>query len=432
MATRPWARAGAWLAFLAPFFYLTYGFANQLAARRNNVPAIVFEWERWVPFVPWTIVPYWSINAFYGISLFVCASRVELGTHARRLLTAQVVAVACFILFPLRFAYPHPDTDGIPGFFFDALTSFDKPFNQAPSLHIALLVILWDLYAKHLPRPTHWFLHGWFALIGFSVLTTYQHHFIDIPTGVLLGAFCLWLWPDGGGHAFAAASLSRDRRRLVLASRYLAGGAAAAAVAIWFGGVAWWLFWVTVSLWFVAANYAMVGARGFQKDATGRMSLASRLLLAPYLFAAFINSRSWTRADPEPRPIANGVWLGRIPLASEAAAFRTVVDLCAELPGARFAGKWICVPMLDLVTPSAAQLRGAATEIERARADGPVLVCCALGYSRSAASAATWLLRHGAASAVPDAIDRVRSARPRIVIDATLREQINAAAAERE
>ena len=63
----------------------------------------------------------------------------------RRLLTAQVVAVVCFILFPLRFTFRQPATDGIPGFLFDALTSFDKPFNQAPSLHIALLVILWDL-----------------------------------------------------------------------------------------------------------------------------------------------------------------------------------------------------------------------------------------------------------------------------------------------
>ena len=32
----------------------------------------------------------------------MCATRAELDTHGRRLLTAQIVAVACFILFPLR------------------------------------------------------------------------------------------------------------------------------------------------------------------------------------------------------------------------------------------------------------------------------------------------------------------------------------------
>ena len=73
-------------------------------------------------------------------------------THARRLLTAQIVAVVCFILFPLKFTFQQPETHGLAGFLFAALTSFDKPFNQAPSLHIALLVILWRLYARHLPR----------------------------------------------------------------------------------------------------------------------------------------------------------------------------------------------------------------------------------------------------------------------------------------
>ena len=198
LAERPWRRAVAWLCFLGPFFYVTYGAANWLASLRATVPSIVFGWEHAIPFLGWTIIPYWSINAFYGLSLFVCATRDELDTHGRRLLTAQVVAVLCFILFPLRFTFAQPETEGLSGFLFAALTSFDQPFNQAPSLHIALLVILWVLYARHLPHWALWLLHPWFLLVGVSVLTTYQHHVIDIPTGALLGFFCLWLWPDRG------------------------------------------------------------------------------------------------------------------------------------------------------------------------------------------------------------------------------------------
>lgn len=427
--SRPWRRAIGWLAFLAPFFYLTYGAANVLAASRQHVASIVFEWERHIPFVDWTIIPYWSINAFYGISLLVCATRIELDTHARRLLTAQVVAVACFILFPLRFTYQHPETDGVPGFMFDALTSFDKPFNQAPSLHIALLVILWVLYAKHLPRPARWLLHIWFAWVGVSVLTTYQHHFFDIPTGALLGFVCLWLWPDRGEGLLSRVALATERKRVLLATRYLIGGAVVAGVAVWIGGAALWLLWPAVSLLLVATNYAILGPDGFQKDADGRMSLAARVLFAPYLAGAFLNSRSWTRRDPKPVAIGDGVWLGRIPMAHEPSEFFTVVDLCAELPGTS-AGRWICVPMLDLVPPSATQLRSAAESIERGRAAGPVLVCCALGYSRSAATVATWLLTSNTAGTVSEAIDTVRRARPRIVIDTALRDRI-ATAAER-
>ena len=46
----PWGRALAWLLFLAPFFFITYGLANWVAAQRANVPALVFGWERALPF----------------------------------------------------------------------------------------------------------------------------------------------------------------------------------------------------------------------------------------------------------------------------------------------------------------------------------------------------------------------------------------------
>jgi len=428
---RPWRRAICWLAFLAPFFYLTYGAANSVAAHRHDVPSIVFAWERHIPFLGWTIIPYWSINAFYSLSPFVCTTSAELDVHGRRLLTAQIVAVVCFILFPLKFTFQQPETHGLVGALFAALTSFDRPFNQAPSLHIALLVILWRLYAKHLPRLAQWPLHIWFALVGASVLTTYQHHFFDIPTGALLGLFCMWLWPERGESPLATAALATDRRRLLLVTRYLIGGGLIAALAVWTGGAALWLLWPAVSLVLVAANYAVLGPAGFQKDTDGRMSLAARLLLAPYLAGAFVNSRSWTRHEPRPVAIGDGVWLGRIPLAREAAGFATVVDLCAELPGGATVGTWMCIPMLDLVPPQPAQLRNAAASIERGRSAGPVLVCCALGYSRSAATVATWLLTRNPAKTMSEAIENVRGARPRIVIDSALRAAIAIAAGRR-
>ena len=63
------------------------------------------------------------LDGFYALSLFVCASKAELDTHARRLLTAQIGAVACFILFPLRFTFARPEASGLDGLLFTALTS---------------------------------------------------------------------------------------------------------------------------------------------------------------------------------------------------------------------------------------------------------------------------------------------------------------------
>jgi protein-tyrosine phosphatase/membrane-associated phospholipid phosphatase len=413
---RPWRRALAWLCFLTPFFYITYGAANWLTSLRTTVPSIVFGFEHAIPFLAWTIIPYWSINAFYGLSLFVCTTRDELDTHGRRLLTAQIVAVLCFILFPLRFTFTQPETDGISGFLFTALTSFDMPFNQAPSLHIALLVILWVLYARHIPRWALWLLHPWFVLVGFSVLTTYQHHVIDIPTGALLGFFCLWLWPDRTPSPASALAFTNDPRRRALALRYAAGALLIAAAALLAGRAGWWLFWPSLALALVAANYALFGAGGFQKGADGRMSLAARVLLAPYLAGAWVNSRAWTRNDPLRAMVGDGVAIGRLPSRRDSIEFASIVDLSAELPLRYDHNGWHAFPTLDLVAPQPATLRDAAVTIERARENGPVLVCCALGYSRSACAVAAWLLITGRAASTEDAIARVRRVRPRIVL----------------
>ncbi len=145
-----WKPGLVWLLVLGPLFFLSYGFANHQAASAAVVPSIVFDWERHIPLWPWTILPYWSIDIFYGLSLLICTTRLELRRHGLRLLTAQLICVACFLLFPLKFSTPRPHVDGWAGQLFDALAGFDLPYNQAPSLHIVLLLILWDFYRQRL------------------------------------------------------------------------------------------------------------------------------------------------------------------------------------------------------------------------------------------------------------------------------------------
>lgn len=415
---RPWRRALAWLALLAPAFFASYGFANWVASLRTDVGAVVFDWERTIPFVAWTIVPYWTIDALYGLSLLLCATRAEVDALGRRLLLAQAICVACFLAFPLRFSFARPETGGVFGWMFDVLAGFDKPFNQAPSLHIALLVILWLLYLRRLPDRWRWLVHGWFALIGISVLTTYQHHFIDIPTGLLVGWLCVWLVPDEGGSPLRAAALAPDTKRRMVAARYAAGAAAVAALAVFIGGWGLWLLWIAVSLAIVGAIYAFLDERAFQKSADGSMSLAARWLLAPYLVGAWLNSRWWTRSSPEPGTVLPGLLIGRIPTRQEREAYgiRSVVDMAAELPCATSGVRYLSVPQLDLTSPSSNHLERAVQAIESAMASGPVLVCCALGYSRSAAAVAAWLVATGRAAAAVDAADQVRRARPACVL----------------
>ena len=431
LSPRPWKRAVAWLAFLGPFFFASYGFATWWTSRRTDVGAIVFDWEREIPFAPWTIVPYWSIDVFYAISLFVCASVRELDAHAKRLLTAQIVAVSCFLAFPLRFTFERPPADGLLGTLFAILGSFDEPFNQAPSLHIALLVILWALYARHTRGLARLVVHAWATLIGISVLTTWQHHFVDIPTGALLGFFCLWLWPVDARSPIVSMQWTRDPRRRQLALRYCIGALLFVAVAVALRGLAWWLLWPAVSLALVAVNYALIGSAGFQKRTNGTLSPGAVALLLPYLVGARLNARWWTRGQPQAVRVADDVWLGRLPRAGERGAddFAAIVDMTAELPGRPNGRPYANLPVLDLVAADATTLTEAAGAIERARQHGSVLVCCALGYSRSASAVAAWLVATGRAADPESAIAQLRAVRPAIVLGDTHRAQLIAASA---
>lgn len=201
-----------------------------------------------------------------------------------------------------------------------------------------------------------------------------------------------------------------------MAALYLLGAAVLLVPVVLLRGAALWLLWPVASLLLVALAYAGLGTAVFQKRADGRLTMAARWLLAPYLGAAWINSRLWTRRAPQPVPVLDGVWLGRIPNGALPPPLGGVVDACAELSCRAQGAAYASVPMLDLVVPAPEQLREAAEAIERLHAHGPLLVCCALGYSRSAASVATWLLRSGRAADADAAVAIVRAARPGIVL----------------
>jgi membrane-associated phospholipid phosphatase len=175
-----------------------YVVANAYTAQLppERIGEIGMAWERNIPFVPWMIVPYMSINLLYVISPFLCRSRRELRIHVLRFAVATIIALGCFLLFPLRFAAVRPETTGLTGALFQLLGSVDKPYNQAPSLHIALLVILWDCFRRHCPSQWLWLPRLGFIMITVSVLTTWQHHFLDVPTGLILGVAVCYLIPQ--------------------------------------------------------------------------------------------------------------------------------------------------------------------------------------------------------------------------------------------
>jgi len=412
--TRPWTLAVLWLAVLTAFFFVSYGFTNWMTSLRHQVPSLVFGWEHRIPFLAWTVVPYWSTDLLYALSLFICRTRRELNTHAMRLVAAQIFSISGFLLFPLRFTFERLHPAGLFGWMFDALASFDKPFNQAPSLHLSLTTILWARYSQHLSGGWLWLMRGWMILMGVSTLTTYQHHFIDVPTGVWVGLLCIAMFPDE--PVIVRYEAVREPQRIKFGAAYAVGCALLVGLALRIGGMGWWLLWPAGALSIVAIIYFSGRPELFRK-ANGAMPPVMVCLLAPYLAAAWLNSRLWTRREPC-NEITDGIWLGRLPGKAERnrQGIASIVDMTAELPADAAGVVYRAVPMLDLVVPTVEQLDAAVDAIAELKWERPTLVCCALGYSRSAASLAAWLTASGKAASVSDSIALISARRPHIAL----------------
>ena len=126
--------------------------------------------------------------------------------------------------------------------------------------------------------------------------------------------------------------------------------------------------------------------------------------------------RPWDKVTPE-------VWIGRTLNQREAAAaarlgVTAVLDLTAEFSEAKPFRALIYrnIPILDLTAPSIDQLREMAAFIDDESRKGIVYIHCKIGYSRTAAAAAAYLLQTGKAGSVTEAIALLRQVRPAIVV----------------
>ena len=492
MKTKQFLSQLAALAVVAAIFYASYGATNALTSARANVPEIYFAWERAVPFWAWSIVPYWSLNLLYALGFFLCRDAGELARYVTQLLAAQLIATLFFIAFPLQMSWEKPAVSGLSGFLFSSLAAFDLPFNQAPSLHIILCVVVGAFYL----RKAHavWLkaaLVAWFALIGLSVLTTYQHHFIDIPTGLAAGCFVLLVRPiDGEALRFAVAAETARYKwaALYLGLAFLTLFTAIAGAKIW-GAWMLWLSWASLSFALVACGYAFLGAGVFAKNGQGRHAAAAKALLFPYLCVARLNALFWLRGRRLSDEILPGLYLGSV---KQAGKFDAVLDCAAEFERPGGAQIYASLPMLDMITPCADELKRGADELERLvkralcggenlpqiaaklgsnfsakagcahgrdfkfhrQADSRlnlqtrgsaskdeeqtltdsneraveingknVLVCCALGYGRSASVLLAWLVIY-AGLGFDEALNLLKSRREKIAVASSLRDRI--------
>jgi len=176
-----------WLLYLFSLFSLLYGSVNQQISLGSPPSSFLFAWEHHIPFVEEWIVPYIALYPMVILTFLLPQSSLELRVLVLRSLAIIFFSVTIFLLFPLQFSFVKPQTDNF-NWFITAVEMVDYPYNQAPSLHVSFSVILWFSLAENF--QSWWkksLLALWFATIALSTLFVYQHHFIDLVTGVLVG-----------------------------------------------------------------------------------------------------------------------------------------------------------------------------------------------------------------------------------------------------
>ena len=292
--------------------------------------------------------------------------------------------------------------------------------------------------------------------------------------------------------AYAVHGCSPDVFELTLFSAILGAK-------IW-GAWMLWLSWASLSFALVACGYAFLGAGVFAKNGQGRHAAAAKALLFPYLCVARLNALFWLRGRRLSDEILPGLYLGSV---KQAGKFDAVLDCAAEFERPGGAQIYASLPMLDMITPSADELKRGADELERlvkttlcggenlpqravelgsnfsgeandcaygrdfkfheqassrvnlqtrgtanegeiaeagqalanskeraAKAnDKKVLVCCALGYGRSASVLLAWLVIY-AGLGFDEALNLLKSRREKIAVASSLRERITRLAAE--
>lgn len=408
---------------LSLLFVVVYGTCNAITAQRHDVRTWYYSWERFLPFVPLLIVPYMSLDLFYVAGPFLCESGAELRKLTKQIVLAILVAGMFFLLMPLKFGYPRPQPTGWTGTIFKFLHAFDHPYNLFPSLHITLRTILASLYARHSKGILRAASHVWFSLIGFSALLTGQHHVPDIVGGFILAAFCLYLFRD---DRMILPAIPNPR-----VGWYYAFGCLVAtvlAISDWpWTGI---LLWPALSLGLTAMAYCGLGPAIYQKTG-GHLLLSTRLVLAPTLLGQYLSLLYYRRRCDAWSQVTPHVWIGARLTNRQAAEARdrgvtAVLDLTAEFsaPSVFRSLAYCNVPVLDLTEVSTQQLRQTTSFIaQHAVHGGVVYVHCKVGYSRSAAVMAAWLLESGQAASGEQALEILRRTRPGIV----LRPEVSAA-----
>ena len=166
--------------------------------------------DRWIPFQPWMLVPYFSLWLYVGVAPGLQLRFVDLVSYGFWAALLCLAGLALFYFFPTAIPPLPIDPQGFPGF--AVLQGVDASGNACPSMHVAFAMFsaIWIdvlLAESRVPVSFRAINALWFLVIAWSTVAIRQHVVLDAAAGAALGTI------------FALMSLACRPERLARALR---------------------------------------------------------------------------------------------------------------------------------------------------------------------------------------------------------------------
>ncbi len=384
-----------WMIFMGALFFILYGSANQYALLTAPHISLFMGWEMDLPFIPAFIVPYMSSDILFCMAFLLPYTRLELRVLAARVLFIILTSVILFALIPIQYGFEKPEVSEFKFLF--TLLKADLPYNQLPSLHISFAIVLW---ASMRTKISNIFLRSslavWLWLVALSTLLVYQHHFIDIPAGAVVGLVSLYLIPSG--KLSYLTNRFTTPRHIKVGLYYLTGAVVLLLLAFWIEYMTIFFVWLFVSLLILSIVYAF-GLNDWLAGHKGQANWLQWIIFGPYFIGSYFSWHYYRRSLPLFSHVKGHVYLGRMPTASEYEQIKSngvsqAFNLATEQQLQKSMIHQQRFPFLDLTIQSPESLLQIAKKIDELDGEN-IFIHCALGLSRSVLAVAAWLLYKG-------------------------------------
>jgi membrane-associated phospholipid phosphatase len=187
----------------ALFFFISIALTNILYQLTNRFQILTPQIlpmsgvDQMIPLQPWTVWLYFLEYPIFLAYFWIKDDRLK-NQYLYAYLAILVISCCIFMVYPVAFPRQDFGLEGYPSDVSVWLLSFlrtymDAPTNCLPSLHVSsCFITAAPFWREH--KGKFWFLFLISIAVSYSTMSTKQHYFIDVWTGLILTVICYWLF----------------------------------------------------------------------------------------------------------------------------------------------------------------------------------------------------------------------------------------------